>query len=83
MDEERILRNLAAAARNDAPPLLDVRDRVLRTIGAGRSRQPWLLWAFTGASSAAAAAVIAIVWRSAAAADPVADIFQSVMAVTL
>jgi hypothetical protein len=83
MDEERLLRELASTARKDAPPLVDVRGRVLATIASSPGRQPWLLWAFTAVSSAAAAAVVAVAWHGAAAADPVVDLFQSVMAVSL
>ncbi len=81
MNEEKILRKLAAAARTDAPGALDVRAGVLTQIeAAARPSRPLGLWAF--AASAAAAAVILFVVADHIAAmrqDPVGEVFETMM----
>jgi len=54
---------LLAAARGDSPPLVDVSDGVLNRIGIGTRRRDLLPWIFAAATSAAAAAIVAIAMR--------------------
>lgn len=58
MNEEQTLRKLASAARADRPPLVDVVDAVLADLPAPVQTSMALLWSFTAATSAAAAAVL-------------------------
>ena len=69
MNEEKILRKLALAARADEPGELDVRAGVLAQIGAASQPKRSLgLWAFT--ASVAAAAVLVFVLSDYVAAMP-------------
>ena len=80
MNEERILRKLASAARGDRAPLIDVSERVLGRIGAAPAPGSLLLWLFSGVASAAAAIVVAFAVRAAPARpDAFADVIGSVM----
>lgn len=56
MNEEQILRTLASAARNDAPPALDVSGDVLSRIEARpRARRAnVLMWSYAAVSAVAA-----------------------------
>ena len=85
MNEERILRNLAAAARTDEPEPVDVRAGVLAGIEAATApRRPLGLWAF--AASAAAAAVLMFLLAEyivAQRVDPVGDVLQSMMSASI
>lgn len=58
MNEERILQNLAAAARGDGPPAVDVADRVVASLRIRRKQSRLVVWFATGA--AAAAMVVAV-----------------------
>ena len=79
MNEERILKNLAAAARADAPPLVDVTERVLADLPAPARAPRAMLWAFAGACSTAAAAVIVLALNvEAAGQDPMGEFLQSI-----
>ena len=82
MDEEQVLRKLAAAARGDWPPAIDVADGVLAGLAERAEPPKLLLWSFTAASSVAAAAVtIAALWVWAVRNDPAVSIVNSMMAV--
>jgi len=85
MDEQRILKNLAAAARADAPEPVDVRADVLAAIDrAAQPRRQGLLLAFT--CSAAAAALVVILLSDYVAAlrqDPVGEMLESMMGASL
>ena len=79
MNEERIIRKLAAAAKADGPPLIDVSDRVLSRLPAMREPKNLLLWTFSAISSAAAAIVIIVAIQvTLANQDPVAGFLGSV-----
>ena len=57
MNEQRILEKLAAAARHDKPPPIDVAETVISDLMATGEPPNTMLWAFTGVCSAAAATV--------------------------
>jgi len=61
MNEEQLLRTLASAARNDAPPRVDVTNVVLERIQAQprRRRANFLLWTYAAATTVAATFVAA------------------------
>ena len=63
MDRQETFRKLVKAARDDSPPLVDVAQSVLRTVGAGRKPRELVPWIFAAATSAAAAAIVAIAVR--------------------
>ena len=63
MDRQETFRKLVRTARDDSPPLVDVAQRVLRDIGIGRKSRNIVPWIFAAATSAAAAAIIAIAVR--------------------
>jgi hypothetical protein len=69
MDEDRILRRLAAAGSKDAAPDIDVVDRVMRDVNRLREPSMRVLWAFT-AAAAAAAVVVAILAIQSIPPDP-------------
>jgi len=54
---------LIRAARDDAPPLVDVRQDVLQDLGLSRKPRGIIPWIFAATTSAAAAAIIAIAVR--------------------
>ena len=62
MNPEPMLQRLAAAARADAPPPIDVSGRVLADLSTGRARPSPQPWAFASASFVAAVfiAVLAV-----------------------
>jgi len=72
MNPEPILQRLAAAARNDAPPPIDVCGGVLADLSTRRARPSPQPWAFASASLVAAMfiAVLAVA-RLARGPDPV------------
>jgi len=79
MNEERIIRKLAAAARADEPPLIDVSDRVLSRLPAVREPKNVLLWTFSAISSVAAAIIIIVAIQvTLANQDPVAGFLGAV-----
>ena len=79
MNEERIIRNLAAAAKADGPPLIDISDRVLSRLPAMREPKNLLLWTFSAVSSVAAAIIIIVALQvTLANQDPVAGFLGSV-----
>ena len=81
MDEQRILKRLAAAARADAPGPIDVRADVLAAIErASEPRRPRLLLAFA-ATAAAAAVIIALLADTVAALrqDALGEMLESMM----
>ncbi len=63
MDKQNTFRRLVETARSDSPPLVDVSKRVLQDVGADRKSRDLLPWIFTAATSAAAAAIVAIAIR--------------------
>jgi len=63
MDKQQTFQKLLTAARDDSPPLIDVSGRVLKEIGASPKRRDLLPWIFAAATSAAAAAIVAIALR--------------------
>lgn len=82
MNEERILKKLVSAARPDAPPRIDVTGRVLAGLPAAGEPRNVLLWLFTAASSAAAAAVTLLaVQVTAARQDLFGEFLESMLAV--
>jgi hypothetical protein len=83
MDHEKILERLAARAGAERVPLIDVSGRVMRTIGLpARVAMPLALWVFSGAATAAAAAVLLIAatigGHPQAQPDLMADFMQSI-----
>ena len=81
MDEQRILKKLAAAARADAPQPVDVRAAVLAAIEqASEPRRPRLLLAFA-ATAAAAAVIIALLADTVAALrqDALGEMLETMM----
>ncbi len=82
MNEERILKKLAAAARADLPPRIDVSGQVLERLVRRSQPRRLALWAFAATSSAAAAAVTLLaVHVSAARQDLFGEFLQSILAV--
>jgi hypothetical protein len=79
-DHDNLLDVLAERARDARPPLVDVRPLVMKRL----QRQPrpnWLLWAFAGASSAAAAFVAALAaWLVAQQAEAGIDFMPPMIA---
>jgi len=78
MNEIDILRKLAAAARPDAPPDVDVAGRVLRTVRgpAPAPQTDRALWVLAAVSSVAAAVVAAVAAQSYLAwQDPLQALF--------
>lgn len=79
MNEQEILRRLAAAAGDPSPPLVDVTGWVMRDLALARPRRvdPALKW------FAAAAAAAAVIVTGAAAGtwvqwqDPLAELFRA------
>ena len=69
MDEDRILRDLAAAGSTDSPPDIDIVDRVMDEVSRLREPSTGVLWAFT-ATAAAAAVVVAILAIQSIPPDP-------------
>jgi len=63
MDKHEKFRKLVEAARDDAPPLVDVSQRVLRDLGLKRPRRNILPWIFAAVTSASAAAIVTIAVR--------------------
>ncbi len=84
MDEDRLLRNLAAKARTEPVPTVRVRAAVLAEIAAAQEPRSRVLWLFA-ATSAAAAVIVAVLAQlvTAARQDPFGDFLESVMAVAL
>lgn len=80
MNELENFDRLCEAARNDAPPAVDVSGKVIEALAErAERRNPWL-WAFAGVSSAAAlfiAAVAIYIWANA----PMAELFDLYVAV--
>lgn len=56
---DTLLNTLVSRAREDRPPLVDVRVEVQRRLRS-QPRPNWMLWAFAGVSTAAAAFVAAL-----------------------
>jgi hypothetical protein len=79
MNEQDMLRQLARAAGQQAPPLVDVTDWVLGDLAVARRRrvEPVLKW-FAAAAAAAAVVVTGVAagawvqWQ-----DPLADLFRA------
>lgn len=81
MNEEQILRRLVSASGGDAPPEIDVADRVLADLSRPR-RWDTLPFYFAGISAAAAVALtIAATRVLLLPTDPFADLFNPMMAV--
>lgn len=81
MNEEQILRRLVWASGGDAPPEIDVADRVLADLSR-RRRPDTLPFYFAGVSAAAAAALTIAAGRVLLVpADPFGELFNSMMAV--
>jgi len=82
MNEVETLRKLAAAARPDRPPPVDVTRAVLDRIAARERRGEWVVWLFA-ATAAAAAVVVSVVAQHVAAGrqDAFADFLESMMTV--
>ena len=59
MNEEKIIRKLAAAMSEDQPPEIDIVDRVMGNIEDAEHPSAKVMWLFT-ASAAAAAILIAV-----------------------
>jgi hypothetical protein len=74
--------SLWAAAREDAPPTVDVAGRVINSLAAPPAPTRGLMWAFAGISAAAAAILAVLAARTwLAEQDSFPELFQTVMAV--
>ena len=73
MNEERILQVLARAARADAPPAVDVADRVLASLRAARRPSRLIVWFAAAASAAAIVIVVMALWALMNGARPAMD----------
>ncbi len=73
MNEERILQVLAGASRADAPPAVDVADRVLASLRAARRPARLVVWFATAASAAAIVIVVMALWSLTSGAKPMTD----------
>lgn len=73
MNEERILQALAGSARSDAPPSVDVAERVLASLRAARRPSRLIVWFATAASAAAIVIVVMALWSLANGARPMTD----------
>ncbi|MDP6545541.1 MAG: hypothetical protein QGH60_16280 [Phycisphaerae bacterium] len=83
MDRQETFRKLVKTARDDSPPLVDVTKSVLRDISIGRKPRQLVPWIFAAATSAAAAAIIAIAVRIMIARQDVgAELIDSLFSVT-
>ena len=85
VDEQQILKKLAAAARADAPRPIDVRAEVLAAIEqTSEPRRPRLLLAFT-ATAAAAAVIMALLADTVAALrqDALGEMLETMMGVPI
>jgi len=83
MDRQKTFRKLVKTARDDLPPLVDVAQGVLRTVRADRKPRNLLPWIFAAATSAAAAAIIAIAMRVLIARQDIgAGLIDSLFSVT-
>jgi len=81
MNEEEILRRLVRASGGDAPPEIDVSNRVLADLSR-RRRPDTLPFYFAGVSAAAAAALAIAAGRVLLApVEPFGDLFNSMIAV--
>jgi len=82
MDRQETFRRLVKAARDDSPPLVDVTKSVLRDIAIEPKRRDVLPWIFAAATSAAAAAIVAIAMRvMTARQDAGSDLIDSIFSV--
>ena len=83
MNEERILRRLAAAARNDGPPVIDVSNRVIESVNRLSAPTNRLIVWFA-AVTAVAATVIAVLAMQAALIppEPTSELLHAVLAAT-
>lgn len=73
MNEERILQVLTRAAHADAPPAVDVADRVLASLRAARQPSRLIVWFAAAASAAAVVIVVMAVWSLMNGTRPVLD----------
>jgi len=88
MDEEQLVRTLAAKAKQEAVPPVDVADRVLAAIARGEAERAGVVdrpLAWVAACAAVAAVVLAVFGAAAwnALLDPVMDTFNALTWVTL
>ena len=83
MNEERILRRLTAAARNDGPPVIDVSGRVIESVNrlSAPTNRP-IVW--FSATAAAAAMVITVLAMQVASTppEPTSELLRALLAVT-
>ncbi|MBT3201563.1 MAG: hypothetical protein HN350_16800 [Phycisphaerales bacterium] len=83
MNQQDTFQKLVTAARDDSPPLVDVSQSVVRSVGAGRKSRDVLPWIFAAVSSATAAAIITIAVRVMIARQSVsAGLIDSIFSVT-
>ena len=73
MNEERILQVLAAGARSDAPPTVDVADRVLASLRVARRPSRVIVWFATAASAAAIVVMTMALWSLIGGARPMSE----------
>ena len=87
MDDEHMIRTLAAKARAEIPPRVNVTDRVMAALAEGRGKRRPAIdrpLAWVAACSAVAALVLALVGYAAfeTLLDPLVDSFNSLTWVT-
>lgn len=78
MNEIDFIRKMSAAARADEPPQVDVAASVMRAIGRPVRQRETLFWVIAGASSMAAAVVVAVMTlvTLTGATDPMNSMFS-------
>ena len=82
MNEERVLKKLATAARADGPGRIAGADAVLDRLAGRGAPQGVLVWAYTAATSAAAAVLTLLAVRAWTAQEDVfAEFLDSMLAV--
>ncbi len=82
MDEIEMIKKLASRARQEAPPPVDVADRVVTSIRGAGVRPQVVLWGAAAISALAAAFIGVVAMRIVFAfADPLQDMFTPFLTV--
>ena len=83
MNEERVLRRLTAAARNDGPPVIDVSDRVIESVNRLSAPANRLIVWFAAAAAAAAMVITVLAMQAALIPpEPTSELLHALLAVT-
>ena len=84
MNEERVLRRLTAAARNDGPPVIDVSDRVIESVNRlSAPTNRLIVWFATAAAAAAMVITVLAMQAALVPPEPTSELLHALLAVTL